>query len=138
MIQVPHLEWHITHNCNLSCEGCMHFTNHGHSSNISVDDLIKWYSLWNKRISPKSMAILGGEPLLHKNLIDIIYLTKESWKQPENSYFEIVSNGLLLDKEKHKNLPKALKDTNCFSHFLFIRHQIIKSILIKLKTHFRY
>lgn len=114
MIQIPHLEWHITHNCNLSCEGCMHFTNHGHNLSVDIKDLKKWYSFWNKRISPKSMAILGGEPLLHKNLVDIIYLTKETWKQPEDSYFEVVSNGLLLDREKHRELPIALKETDCF------------------------
>lgn len=114
MIVVPHLEWHIIHNCNLSCEGCMHFTNHGHDWIADIDTLKKWYSYWNERISPKSMAILGGEPLLHKNLVEIIYLTKKMWKQPkDNSYFEVVTNGLLLDREKHKDLPIALRDTNC-------------------------
>lgn len=113
MIQIPHLEWHVTHNCNLTCQGCMHFTNHGHDWFVSIGELKKWYSLWNKRISPRSMAILGGEPLLHKNLIEIIYLTREMWTQPKNSYFEIVTNGLLLDRNKHKNLPEALVNTNC-------------------------
>lgn len=113
MIEIPHLEWHITHNCNLSCEGCMHFTNHGHNWFIDIDTLVKWYSNWNKRLSPKKMAILGGEPLLHKNLMDIIYVTRDMWKQPDNSYFELVTNGLLLDEEKHDYLPRALKDTNC-------------------------
>lgn len=115
MIEISHLEWHITHNCNLTCEGCMHFTNHGHNWFVGVEELKTWYSHWNKRISPFSMSILGGEPLLHKDLIEIIYLTKEMWQQPkrEGSYFELVTNGLLLDKELHKDLPKALKDTNC-------------------------
>jgi hypothetical protein len=114
MIEIPHLEWHITHNCNLSCQGCMHFTNHGHNWFIEVDTLKQWYSYWNNRISPSSMSILGGEPLLHRDLEKIICLTREMWIQPtENSYFEIVTNGLLIDKKIHKNLPKVLKDTNC-------------------------
>jgi len=113
MIEVPHLEWHITHNCNLSCQGCSHFTNHGHNWFVDIKTLSKWYSYWNKRISLRSMSILGGEPLLHKNVIDIIYLTKDMWQQPKDSYFEIVTNGILLDREKHKELPKALIDTNC-------------------------
>jgi len=71
MIEVPHLEWHVTHNCNLSCESCSHFTNHGYDWFVDIDTLTKWYSYWNKRISPESMAILGGEPLLHKNIVDI-------------------------------------------------------------------
>ena len=122
MIEVPHLEWHITHNCNLSCESCSHFTNHGHDWFIDIDTLTKWYSYWNKRISPRRMAVLGGEPLLHKNIVDIIYLTRDMWQQPPYSgikshyptpRYEIVTNGILIDKEKHKNLPKALVDTDC-------------------------
>lgn len=120
MIEISHLEWHITHNCNFSCEGCTHFTNHGHDWFIDIDTLKKWYSQWNKRISPQTMAILGGEPLLHKDIIHIIYLTKEMWVQPLSSNveypfpkYEIVTNGVLLDEKKHKNLPKALADTDC-------------------------
>tara|TARA_B100000085_G_scaffold124738_1_gene113456 strand:- start:145 stop:1005 length:861 start_codon:yes stop_codon:yes gene_type:complete len=114
MIVVPHLEWHITHNCNLSCDGCTHFTNHGHNWIISLDELKDWYSSWSKKISPKSMSILGGEPLIHKNIVEIIKITREMWTQPsEDSYFEIVTNALLIDSEKHKDLPKVLQDTKC-------------------------
>jgi hypothetical protein len=113
LIEIPHIEWHITHNCNLSCDGCMHFTNHGHNWFAEINTLKEWYSYWNKRISPKSMAILGGEPLLHKNITDIVYLTRDMWEQPKNSYFEIVTNGILINEKKHKHLPKALKDTDC-------------------------
>jgi sulfatase maturation enzyme AslB (radical SAM superfamily) len=122
MIEIPHLEWHITHNCNLSCQGCAHFTNHGHDWFADIETLKTWYSYWNKRISPHTIAILGGEPLLHKNVIDIIYLTREMWNQPPESNiksyyqtprYEIVTNGILIDREKHKDLPKCLVDTDC-------------------------
>ena len=72
MIVIPHLEWHVTHNCNLSCEGCNHFTNHGHNWFISLDELKSWFSSWNKKVSPKRLAVLGGEPLLHKDIVEII------------------------------------------------------------------
>lgn len=36
---VPHLEIHITHKCNLTCEGCLYFTNHRHSGTIPFEDL---------------------------------------------------------------------------------------------------
>lgn len=111
MIIIPHLEWHISHSCNLTCESCIHFTNHGHNEKIEISELEKWYSFWNDRISPQRMCILGGEPLLHSDLIDIIYLTKNMWKQPEKGNFWITTNGLLLDK--HPDLPKVLKETGC-------------------------
>jgi sulfatase maturation enzyme AslB (radical SAM superfamily) len=91
----------------------MHFTNHGHNWFAEIETLKEWYSYWNKRISPKSMAILGGEPLLHKDIVDIIYLTRDMWEQPKDSYFELATNGILIDEEKHKNLPKALKNCDC-------------------------
>jgi organic radical activating enzyme len=64
MIIIPHLEWHIAHSCNLTCESCIHFTNHNHTEIVSIEKLKEWYSLWNKKISPKRMVLLGGEPPL--------------------------------------------------------------------------
>lgn len=109
-IIVPHLEWHAAHACNFTCESCSHFSNHGINKIVSLDTLKHWYSLWNNRIVPKSMAILGGEPLLNKQIVDIIYMTKDMWGK-ENEYFELVTNGFLL--HKYPELPKALEETNC-------------------------
>ena len=111
MVEVSHLEWHITHSCNFMCQGCGHFTNDGYNEHISINDLKEWYSLWKDKIKPKELSILGGEPLLHKDLIDIIYMTKEEWNIQEDQYYEIVTNGVLIDR--HPELPKALYDTNC-------------------------
>lgn len=107
-IVVPHLEIHITHKCNLTCEGCLHFTNHRHSGTIPIDELKKSMSLWNKRLIPKMFAILGGEPCLHRELVDIVYMTREMWPESETA-MELVTNGLLL--HLHPNLPRALIDT---------------------------
>lgn len=111
MIEVPHLEWHIAHSCNLTCESCIHFTNHNHNEIVSIEKLKEWYSLWNKKISPKTMILLGGEPLLNKDIVDIVYLTKEMWTQPKNGHYWITTNGLLL--ENYSKLPIALRDTKC-------------------------
>ena len=110
-IIIPHLEWHISHACNLTCESCVHFTNHNHQEIVSIEKLKEWYSLWNKRISPQNIVLLGGEPLLHKDLVDIIYLTREMWTQPPNGNYWITTNGLLL--ENHPRLPIALRENNC-------------------------
>lgn len=110
MITVPALEWHASHACNFTCESCSHFSNHNINENVSLKTLEKWYSLWNKRIVPLKMAVLGGEPLLNKEILDIIYMTREMWSK-ENQYFELVTNGFLL--HKYPELPKVLEDTNC-------------------------
>ncbi len=110
MLTISHLECHICHACNLTCEGCSDFTNHGHSEMMSLDILEKWFSLWNKRIYPKEFALLGGEPLLNPNLIEILYLTQQMWPREMGDSLELVTNGLLICK--WPNLGKILKDTN--------------------------
>ena len=112
MLQIPHLEFHVTHSCNLTCQGCTHFTNHGHVGMFDTKVLGEWFSNWNKRITPKDISILGGEPLLNKNLIEIIKLTRESWIRPENSKTRIVTNGLLVHRWD-ESLPRALEKYNC-------------------------
>jgi hypothetical protein len=110
MITVKGIESHISHACNLTCESCVDFTNHGHNEMMSVDTLREWFSLWNKRIRPQWVTLLGGEPLLNKELFEILYLTKEMWPRSEFEYFELVTNALLIPK--WPDLGKILKDTN--------------------------
>ena len=55
--------------------------------------------------------MLGGEPFLNKDIVNIIYMTKEVWDIEEDQEFEIVSNGLLFDRID--GLSNAMKDTDC-------------------------
>ena len=65
MISIPHVEFHVTHDCNFQCEHCGHFNQHKfRGTHISLEELESWFKKWHKRISPKSMSILGGEPFL--------------------------------------------------------------------------
>lgn len=111
MLTIPHLEWHVTHSCNFTCQGCGHFTNDGYRQNFTIDVLKEWYLLWSKKIRPKELSMLGGEPLLNKDIVNIIYMTKEVWNIQDDQEFELVSNGILFDKVN--NLSTALKETNC-------------------------
>ena len=111
MLEVPHLEWHVTHSCNFTCLGCGHFSNDGYKQNFDLNTIREWYLLWNKKIRPRELSMLGGEPLLNKEIVDIIYMTKEVWDVQQDQELELVSNGLLFDKVP--NLAKALKDTDC-------------------------
>ena len=111
MKSVPHLEWHVTHSCNFTCLGCGHYTNDGYRKDISVDELKSWYLPWVDKIRPRELSMLGGEPLLNKDIIETIYMTKEVWNIKSDQKFELVSNALLINK--HPDLPKALSDTSC-------------------------
>jgi len=111
MLTISHLEWHVTHSCNFTCQGCGHYTNDGYRQNFSLDLLEKWYLSWNKRIRPLELSMLGGEPLLNKQIVDIIYMTKEVWDVQDDQELELVSNGLLFDRVP--GLTEALKKNKC-------------------------
>lgn len=107
IIEPEILDIHITHNCNLTCESCSDFTNHGHSKMLSLQEAKYWMSLWNKRITPKQFLILGGEPTLHKNLEKFLCLSREMWPK---SKLMLVTNAFFL--HLHENLWKTMKDND--------------------------
>lgn len=111
MINVPTLEWTVAHSCNFTCESCGSFSNYGRKETMSIDDLEKGFALWNKKIAPREMAIVGGEPFLNKDILGIIELSRNMWNKEQNQYFEVVTNGFLIDK--FFDLPKVLEKTNC-------------------------
>lgn len=121
---------HITHNCNLTCESCSDFTNVGHSKMLSIDECKMWMSNWNERIEPEEFIIIGGEPTLHKNLIDIIFLSKKMWK---NSKIKLTTNGFFL--HNHPELPKVLKE--CDAILSISIHDNSEDYLKKIENNLR-
>lgn len=107
--KVPHIELHVTHTCNFSCEGCSHYSNHGHSGSLTLKESNEWLYSWSRRLQPELFTILGGEPTLNKNLIDIIYLVRMMWPDTATA-IDLVSNASFL--HMHSNLPQALLDTD--------------------------
>lgn len=110
-LKVSHLEWHVAHACNFTCEGCCHFSNHGHTTPIRYEDIEDWYNKWSPRLAPNTIDILGGEPLLNKRICDIVELTRHKWDDPYLERLDITTNGVLL--YKYPDLPKVLRDNNC-------------------------
>ena len=110
-LKIPHLEWHVAHACNFTCEGCCHFSNMGSTTPISFEDIKDWYNTWAPRLAPKTIDILGGEPLLNKRIVDIVELTRNKWDDPYLERLDITTNGVLL--YKYPDLPKVLSDNNC-------------------------
>ena len=60
---------------------------------VPLAELLCWYQSWNMKILPKTVRIMGGEPLLHPHLETILYETRNHWK---DSKIELITNGLLL------------------------------------------
>ena len=105
MIDIPVLDFHVIHKCNFTCDSCSDFTNHDLPGKVELNVAKEWFSYWNKRIKPTTFNILGGEPLMRRDIIDFLYLTKEMWDGCE---IGLITNGILLDK--HPGLPKVLSE----------------------------
>lgn len=107
MLKVPHeIQLHVTHTCNLTCEGCTHYMNQGHTGNLDLETATEWMWAWRRRIIPQRFTLMGGEPALHPDLTKFVYLSRKMWP---NSYIEVISNGFFL--HRHPDLCEALRKT---------------------------
>jgi radical SAM family protein/4Fe-4S single cluster protein len=112
------LEFHVAFGCNLTCESCAHYSNHAHAGNIAPSELERQIALWNRKIVPRNFRLLGGEPTLNKDLLDLISIARQGWPVPghdgagpEGSNLELITNGLRLDR--FPGLPALLEQTRC-------------------------
>lgn len=99
----------ISLDCNLSCDHCNVYSNlKVTSSKQNKQSLEKDLLNWKPFINPLRLQIIGGEPLLYKDLSSLIYMAREMFPKTDLRLF---SNGLLLKKNLH--LAQVLNDTNC-------------------------
>jgi hypothetical protein len=105
MIELPNLEFHAAHACNLYCAQCSHYSNFHAGGIVSLEEARANFDAWKGRLAPKRIAILGGEPTLNPELISIIELARQSFPNAEGLF---VTNGFFLDR--HPDLPRVLID----------------------------
>lgn len=91
-----HIE--VTRRCNAKCSFCNYWK--GEHSLVELDD----YSDIVKKFRPLSLTITGGEPLLRRNLEDIVnrIVTTNSFV-----YINCISNGIIMTPERALALWKA-------------------------------
>ena len=106
---LPALEYHVAHGCNLSCQQCSHYSNHHVAGKLpTIEDADAEYSQWSHRLKPKRFALLGGEPLLNPQIAEHIKLARQHWP---DSQLMLVTNGFFL--HRFPDLPEILVETNC-------------------------
>lgn len=94
---LPYFEVPITDRCNLNCKGCL-FACNGISNSEDVDfeqlekDATRIRELF---YDIPWIRILGGEPLMHPHILDILSLYREIFPDSE---IDLCTNGLLLPK----------------------------------------
>jgi len=64
--------------CNIRCEHCTHFSPFRGAIH-SKEELIGSLERWGKRIVPRELSILGGEPFLHPSLAEIVVAARKAF-----------------------------------------------------------
>ncbi len=102
-----YMEYHVTDFCNLKCKGCAHLANYVKELDFaSIESFrVSLVRLSEKFRNISVIRLLGGEPLLCKNLHDYVNAAHEIFPY---SQIKIVTNGLLY-KNMTSELIEAIK-----------------------------
>lgn len=109
-------EVNVADHCNMNCQCCDHYSPIAPKHFLNLEsyqkDLHRMQELFGKDISKDNLhiSLLGGEPLLHPNLDEVIKITRTTFP---NAGISLVSNGILvIQQENHPkwNLFQLLKD----------------------------
>lgn len=130
-ITIPKLEMHVTHACNLHCDGCSHYSNYGFTRGIGFEEFSDWLHCWKNRIVPQQLKLLGGEPSLLPNLIKYLAAAREIW--PTTNLL-LTTNGFFINR--HPDLFAALIKYSCGVHFSLHSREIqyVEKIAKALET----
>lgn len=90
-----HVEIIATDHCNTSCRSCNHGSPMLARYTVEPESVHRDCSILAKVYRPPIIKVLGGEPLLHKRLAEVIQAARSTGIC---DYFYLLTNGLLLDK----------------------------------------
>jgi len=97
-MELFYLEVNLVDHCNLNCKGCTHFSPLSEQEFADFDvfekDLLRLSQLFD---NIATLRLLGGEPLLHPDLLKFIITSRSVFP---NSQICLVTNGTLLSKQK--------------------------------------
>jgi organic radical activating enzyme len=125
---LPFLEWMVTTSCDLACPGCDRFIDYDHRWHEEFEEMKSNMTAWSKRLDPDNFTIIGGEPLIHPNIYEIL---EHSRKCFDHARIEIYSNGFFLPKRD--KLLQVLIDTqpSKLSITLHNREQSVRDLVQK-------
>ena len=100
----------ILDHCNLNCRGCDHFASIAKEKFVPYEtiarDVKRFSELMDQEVN--QIGIMGGEPLLHPELADIIKVTRKYFP---HTNIKVDTNGILLLNQK-EDFWKSCKDND--------------------------
>lgn len=118
------LEINVTNRCNLSCRGCSHLSPICTQHRFNIDKFRLSLNKLSQVFHCQTVRLLGGEPFLVANLLEIIDIVRKS---NICDYIAIVSNGLLIDK-KHTQILQNIDVLEISDHHVGIDIDYIKTL----------
>ena len=112
LVRVSYLEVVIVEQCNLACRACSHLAPISAKWIVDVAELAVSLKLLSEVLHCRTLKVLGGEPLLHQHLGEIVRIVRNSGIA---DVIWLVSNGTLLSRHALEDL--ALFDQICISRY---------------------
>lgn len=95
-----YIETHVMDGCNLKCKGCTHFSNlFPTDAAVPLERFERDITRLKKICDIKTLRLLGGEPLLHAELLRFLAVARENFPYCD---IRVVTNGLLLEKQSEE------------------------------------
>ncbi len=120
------LEIDITYSCNLNCINCCRSCSQApENKHLTIDIIEKFIEDSDKKKKKwKSIHVLGGEPTLHPNFIEIISLLDKYFKKySPNTELKVISNGFgSFVQEQLNKLPDYWVYTKSFKENAIIEY----------------
>lgn len=90
------LEAHIVDHCNLRCAACCSLSPHLPRWHVKPDALAQELTVAARVLSPTWFKLVGGEPLLHPDLMECVDVARRSNIAP---ILSVTTNGFLLPRQ---------------------------------------
>lgn len=94
-IRVESLELHVVEHCNLHCDQCDAMSPFNPEKQLSLAQAEAWLDFLSGHVRADIFKLMGGEPLLHPELVDLIAAVRRSGI---TDVIRLTTNGLLLHK----------------------------------------
>jgi GTP 3',8-cyclase len=126
-IQTRSLEAHIVDHCNLTCAECCSLSPLLPAWLAEPQALTQDLARAAKVLAPRVFKLVGGEPLLHPALVDILQRVRRAGIAPEVS---VTTNGLLLGR-----MPEAFwEHVDALTISLYPRPRLATGLIAHIET----
>lgn len=99
MIPLEHVDVYINNVCNRTCEGCVTYSNFAFSGHYDFKNSKALLEGWSEKLDFGIVNVLGGEPLLHPELLNWVAGVKNIFK---NTKTFVLTTGMGVSQIENK------------------------------------